>query len=213
MREEFDYIAQLVERYPILSGIETEIRAGYQIMENCYAAGGKLLIGGNGGSAADSEHMVGELMKGFVKRRKIPDCFSEQLKKQNPERGDKLSKSLQGALPSIAITGHEALTSAFGNDVDWRVAQAQQVYGFGKEGDVLLAVSTSGNSENLLYAADVARVKGMKVVALTGRDGGKLSEISDAAIIVPLKETYQIQELHLPIYHSLCLQLEAHFFE
>ncbi len=213
MKEEMDYIALLLERYPLLTAIESEIRSAYQVLEASYEKGGKLLVGGNGGSSADSEHLVGELMKGFVKRRMIPASVSEALRALDSERGEKLVNGLQGALPAIAVTGHHALTSAFGNDVDWRMAIAQQVYGYGAPGDVFLAISTSGNAENLLYAADVARAKGIRVIALTGKSGGKLASIADVALIVPLQETYQIQELHLPIYHSLCLQLEEHFFD
>lgn len=209
---EQDYIAQLTERYPELKTIEAEIREAYRVLERCYEGGGKVLAGGNGGSAADCEHFVGELMKSFVKRRAVPEDLARSLQDLHAERGVSLAAGLQGALPAIAICGHEALTSAYGNDVDWMLAMAQQVYGYGEEGDVLLAVTTSGNSENLLYAADVARAKGMKIIALTGKTGGKLAPLSDVALIVPKTETYQIQELHLPIYHALCLQLEEHFF-
>ncbi|MGP1348074.1 MAG: D-sedoheptulose-7-phosphate isomerase [Stomatobaculum sp.] len=211
-RAEYDYIGLLMKRYPELLVIEESLRKAYRILEECYTRGGKVLAGGNGGSAADCEHFVGELMKGFVKKREVPEQFASALRQMDVERGARLAEGLQGALPAIAVCGHEALTSACGNDVDWSMAMAQQVYGFGNEGDVLLAVTTSGNSENLLYAADVARAKGMKVIGLTGKTGGRLAQISDAAVIVPKEETYQIQELHLPIYHAFCLQLEEHFF-
>ena len=207
-----DYIRTLVEKYPTLTPIRIQIDAAYRMMEQCYEAGGKMLIGGNGGSAADAEHIVGELMKGFKKKRAVPDSFASKLKTYDSIRGPKLSGSLQGTLPAIAITGHTALTTAFSNDVDPVMAFAQQVYGYGKAGDVLLAISTSGNAANLMYAAVTAKALGMRVVALTGKDGGKISRIADIAMVVPEHETYEIQELHLPIYHALCLQLEDRFF-
>jgi D-sedoheptulose 7-phosphate isomerase len=207
-----DYIRPLIEKYPTLTPIRLQLDAAYRMLEKCFESGGKLLIGGNGGSAADSEHIVGELMKSFVKKREIPPTFSSKLKTADSVRGTKLAASLQGALPAIAITGHAGLTTAFANDVDPLMTYAQQVYGYGNAGDVLLAISTSGNAENLMYAAVTAKAKGMRIIALTGKDGGKLARISDVAVIVPEHETYEIQELHLPIYHALCLQLEDHFF-
>jgi len=207
-----DYIRALVEKYPTLTPVRLKIDAAYQIMEKSFESGGKLLLGGNGGSASDSEHIVGELMKSFVLKRSLPASFVTKMRNIDSVRGPKLGECLQGALPAIAITGHASLTTAFSNDVDPRMAFAQQVYGYGKAGDVLLAISTSGNAENLIYATVVAKAKGMSVIALTGKDGGKMARIADVAIIVPEKETYEIQELHLPIYHALCLQLEEHFF-
>ena len=156
--------------------------------------------------------MVGELMKSFAFRRRVPEAFRKKLTERGGARGERLAEMLEGALPAIAITGHDALTSAFGNDTDWKFAMAQQVYGYGREGDVLLAISTSGNSENLLNAAETARALGLKVIALTGKTGGALAKLADVALIVPRQETYQIQELHLPIYHALCLALEDRFF-
>ena len=178
-----------------------------------YEDGGKLLVGGNGGSAADSEHIVGELMKGFCKKRKISTDLAEKLENINEDLGLELGKCLQGALKAIAITGHTGLTTAFANDVDPNMIFAQQVYGYGDNKDILLCISTSGNSKNLIYAAITAKAKGMKVITLTGKDGGKLKEYSDISIIVPENETFKIQELHLPIYHALCLELEEFFFE
>lgn len=204
---------ELMERYPVLKAVRTEIEAAYEIMASCYEAGGKLLAAGNGGSAADSEHIVGELMKGFVKKRPIPGLFSEALFAADPVRGRELAEKLQGGLPAIALTGHGALSSAFSNDVDPKLAYAQQVNGYGKDGDVFLGISTSGNAENIIYAAVTAKARGMKVIGLTGRDGGKLAGISDAAIVVPANETFKIQELHLPVYHALCLMLEERFYD
>ena len=202
----------LTERYPVLNEIKKELEQAYQLLEMCFENGGKLLVGGNGGSAADAEHIVGELMKGFVKRRPMTDEMQKTLKAADPKRGAVLAENLQRSLPAIAITGHNALSSAFANDVDPVLTYAQQVMGYGTSKDVLFAISTSGNAENVMYAAVAAKAKGMKVVALTGKDGGALAKIADVSIIVPLQETYQIQELHLPIYHAFCLMLEAHFF-
>lgn len=202
----------LIRRYPVLEPVKSEINQAYRILENCYAQGGKLLVAGNGGSCADSEHIVGELMKGFCKKRPVSEAFAEELKTIDQERGEVLAGKLQGALPAIALTGHPGLSTAFLNDVDGGLIYAQQVYGYGNPGDVLLGISTSGNAENVLYAAVAAKAKGMKVIGLTGKDGGKLKEAADAAIVVPSEETYQIQELHLPIYHTLCLMLEERFF-
>lgn len=204
---------ELIRRYPVLESVRADIEAVYEILEGCYANGGKLLIAGNGGSAADAEHIVGELMKGFVKKRPVPSEMEQALKATDPVRGAELAKKLQGGLPAIAVTGHAALTTAFANDVDGVLSYAQQVSGYGKPGDVFLGISTSGNAENVMYAAVAARAKGMKVAALTGKDGGKLGRFADAAVIIPEKETYKIQELHLPVYHALCLMLEDRFFE
>lgn len=210
--DEYRYLTELTERYPVLKQVEGDIKALYETVRESYENGGKLLIAGNGGSCADSEHIVGELMKGFVKKRSVPEEMAQGLKAVDPERGEKLAASLQQGLAAIALTGHTALSTAFLNDVDGEVIYAQQVYGYGKPGDVLLGITTSGNSENIMYAAVAAKAKGMKVVGLTGRDGGKLKGICDAAVVVPETETFKIQELHLPVYHALCLMLEEHFF-
>ena len=204
---------ELIKRYPILERVREDIDVVYGILERCYENGGKLLIGGNGGSAADAEHIVGELMKGFVKRRPVTEEMKEALEKADPVRGKELSEKLQGGLPAIALVDHAALSTAFANDVDGMLSYAQQVNGYGKPGDVFLGISTSGNAENVMYAAVTAKAKGMKVVGLTGKDGGKLAGIADAAVIVPEMETYKIQELHLPVYHALCLMLEHRFYE
>ena len=204
---------ELIKRYPILERVREDIEAVYGILERCYENGGKLLIAGNGGSAADAEHIVGELMKGFVKRRPVTEELKEALEKADPVRGKELSEKLQGGLPAIALVDHAALSTAFANDVDGMLSYAQQVNGYGKPGDVFLGISTSGNAENVMYAAVTAKAKGMQVVGLTGKDGGKLAGIADAAVIVPEMETYKIQELHLPVYHALCLMLEHRFYE
>ena len=208
-----DYIAQLIERYPVLASVENEIRTAYQVLERAYTNHKKLLVGGNGGSCADAEHIVGELMKGFVKKREIPKTMQERLLGLDQELGKQLANGLQSSLRAIAITGHAGLSTAFANDVDPEMTYAQQVNGYGDEGDVLLAISTSGNSKNLIYAALTARAKDMPVVLLSGKDGGKLRAIADVSIVVPNQKTYQIQELHLPLYHALCLPLEDKFFK
>ncbi len=210
---EMQYLEELVLRYPVLEDIKENILEAYEIIRDCYEAGGKLLIAGNGGSCADSEHIVGELMKGFVKRRPVPEELAKALKQVDPERGEELAGKLQGGLPAIALTGHTALSTAFANDVEGTLSYAQQLYGYGQKGDVFMGISTSGNSESVMYAAVAAKALGMKVIGLTGKDGGALGRISDGAVIVPARETYKIQELHLPIYHTLCLMLEEHFYE
>ncbi len=207
-----DHLALLINRYPVLEPVKEAIFQAYCLLEKCYEGGGKLLIGGNGGSSADSEHIVGELMKGFCKKRQVPEDFAGKLMEADKERGKYLAEKLQQGLPAIALTGHTALSTAYLNDVDGLLTIAQQLYGYGKKGDVFLGISTSGNSENILYAAAAARAMEIPVIALTGKDGGRLAEAADVAIIVPEQETYRIQELHLPVYHALCLMLEERFF-
>ena len=204
---------ELFVRYPVLEKNREDILKAYEVLETCYRTGGKLLVAGNGGSCADSEHIVGELMKGFVKRRPVTSAFEQKLKEAEPELGEELAKRLQGALPAIALTGHPALSTAFLNDVDGSMGFAQQVYGYGRKGDVFLGITTSGNSKNILYAAAVAKAAGLKVIGLTGRDGGRLKAMTDACIVVPEQETFKIQEFHLPVYHALCLMLEEYFYE
>ena len=199
-----DHLTHLIERYPALAQMRGAIEQAYRILEECYENGSKLLVCGNGGSAADSDHIVGELMKGFYKQRMLP----EEERKRFGEQGEKL----QGALPAIALTQHGALSTAFLNDVDPAMVFAQQVYGYGQGGDVFLGLSTSGNSANVVLAAKVAEAKGMKVITMTGRNGGKLKELSDVCMIVPAQVTADIQEYHLPVYHTLCAMLEEHFF-
>lgn len=202
----------LIERYPQLSCIADDLYASYKLIEDSYKKGGKLLIAGNGGSAADAEHIVGELMKGFKLPRKVDDTFATRLCEINEELGNVLTQNLQGALPAIALDGHPALSTAYMNDCEPLLCFAQQVNGYGKEGDVFLGISTSGNSKNVLYAAVTARAKGMKIIGLTGAKNSKLEQMSDVCIKVPQTETYMIQELHLPVYHCLCLMLENEFF-
>lgn len=206
------YINLLVERYPSLDFVKDDIVAAYLLMEETYENGGKLLVAGNGGSAADAEHIVGELMKGFKLSRKPEAGFAEQLVAENVELGGILAENLQGALPAIALDGHPALSTAYMNDCEPLLCFAQQINGYGNPGDVFLGISTSGNSKNMLFAAITAHAKGMKVIGLTGAKDSKLMEMSDVCIKAPQTETYMIQELHLPIYHCMCLMLEDKFF-
>lgn len=206
------HVDLLVERYPVLKEIENEIIEAYKLIEEAYLNGGKLLIAGNGGSAADAEHMVGELMKSFKKKRQMSKEFSDKLLAVDSELGSILKDNLQGAMPAIALDGHVSLTTAYMNDCEPLLCFAQQVNGYGNENDVFLGISTSGNSLNVLYASVVAKAKGMKVIGLTGSKKNKLEDKCDVCIKVPETETYMIQELHLPIYHCLCLMLEEKFF-
>lgn len=206
------HVEVLIERYPELAGQKENIIEAYKILEEAYANGKKLLVAGNGGSAADSEHIVGELMKGFENPRRLPKEFKEKLKSVDEEMGKVLGDNLQAGLPAIALDGHLALTTAYMNDCEPLLCFAQQVNGFGNEKDVFLGISTSGNSKNILYAATVAKAKGMNVIGLTGANDSKLSGIANVTIRSSKTRTYMIQEHHLPIYHCLCLMLEDRFF-
>ena len=196
---------KLFERYPQLKVCEDEIDKAFAALQSCYRNGGKVLTCGNGGSAADAEHIVGELLKKFRKHRAVDAATAAKLP---PE----LVARLEGALPAVSLVSMSGILTAFANDVAWETAFAQQVYGLGRAGDVLIALSTSGNSANCVNAALVARAKGIKVIALTGSDGGRLASLADAAIRVPERETYKVQELHLPVYHALCAGLEDVLF-
>ena len=206
------HIDILIERYPQLICCRENIITAYEIMEEAYSEDHKLLIAGNGGSAADAEHIAGELMKRFKTPRKVPNAFADNLKRIDSKRGKELARNLERGLMAIPLVAHEALTTAYINDVDGQGVFAQQLYGYGREGDVFLGISTSGNSKNVLSATVVARALGIKVIGLTGANGGELAEVSDVCIKVPENETYMIQELHLPVYHCLCLMLEDRFF-
>lgn len=208
-----NHIENLISRYPVLAPAKESLEAGYALLEKCFQRGGKLLVAGNGGSCADAEHIAGELMKGFCSKRAVGPEFAAALQSVDPELGAALAASLEGALPTIALTNQGALASAFMNDTDPYGVYAQQVFGLGRTGDVFLGISTSGNSRNILMAAVTAKAKGMPVLALTGEGGGKLAQLADVAVKVPEAETYQIQELHLPVYHCWCLMLEERFFQ
>ena len=202
----------LIERYPKLAVCKEDIKKAYELLEAAYNNGRKLLVCGNGGSASDSEHIVGELMKEFKLKRKVYSVQATALKAIDAELGQVLADNLQGALPAICLTGHSSLTTAFMNDANADLVFAQQVNGYGKPGDVFLGISTSGNSKNVLYAAVNAKAKGLKVIGLTGAKESKLMKYADVCIRVPETETYKIQEYHLPVYHCLCLMLEEKFF-
>lgn len=192
----------LLERYPALEVCKEDIEDALKLMLDTYKNGGKVLVCGNGGSAADSEHIVGELMKGFILKRKVTD-------ERIPEH---LRCGLQGALPAISLPSQSAILSAFINDVDPDMMYAQLVYGYATDRDLLICLSTSGNSKNIVIAAEMAKALGTKTLSLTGEGGGVLSQISDVTIKAPSTETYKVQEYHLPIYHHLCLKVEDYFF-
>ena len=206
------HVDLLIERYPILMSIKENIIDAYLLMEESYLNGGKLLIAGNGGSAADSEHIAGELMKRFKIPRPVSAEYAEKLNAIDSERGATLAKNLECSLVAIPLVAHEALTTAYINDVDGLGVFAQQLFGYGRSGDVFLGISTSGDSKNVMNATVVARASDIKVIGLTGAKGGELSKVADVAVKVPEIETYMIQELHLPIYHCWCLMLEDKFF-
>jgi D-sedoheptulose 7-phosphate isomerase len=207
-----DYLQQLVSRYPQLIGIQDNVVKAYQLIVSVFEAKGTLLVAGNGGSAADAEHIVGELMKGFVKKRPVPAAFVAKIQEIDRDAAHYIGNNIQQGLPSIALSAHTALNTACINDIDGKIIYAQQVYGYGRAGDLFLGISTSGNAQNVLYALITAKAKNMNTIVLTGGSGGAAAAYADISIIVPETETYKIQELHLPIYHALCLMVEEHFF-
>lgn len=206
------HVDLLFRRYPMLEVVKEDFINAYMVMEECYKNKGKLLVAGNGGSAADSEHIAGELMKRFKNPRPVSKEFAKKLKSIDPVRGKSLSENLECSLMAVPLVAHEALSTAYINDVDGLGVFAQQLFGFGRQGDVFLGISTSGNSKNVINAAIVAKALEIKIIGLTGADGGELAEIADVAVKAPETETYMIQELHLPIYHCWCLMLEDKFF-
>lgn len=205
------HIDELVNRYPSLKSCKAEIENATRAFIEVYKKGGKLLICGNGGSASDAQHIVGELMKAFCKKRKISAEIEQNLKK-NPLFDDELIANLEGSLPAISLNSETSLMTATMNDRVSELVYAQQVLGYAKENDALLCISTSGNSKNVVNAASVAKAMGINVVSLTGAKDSKLSELSDVTIKAPEVETFKIQELHLPIYHAICLEIEEYFF-
>lgn len=192
----------LLKRYPMLEACKNDIENALKLIIDTYEKGGKILVCGNGGSAADSEHIVGELMKGFVSKRTVT----------NENIPPEVKEHLQGALPAISLPSQVAVLSAYINDVESEMMYAQLVYGYGKKDDLLIGLSTSGNSKNVVNAVKVAKALGVKTLSLTGKNGGLLSQITDVTIKVPETETYKVQEYHLPVYHYLCLKTEEHFF-
>jgi len=206
-------LEELVSRYPQLLQAKDEIRKAAECLIECYQQGKKVLICGNGGSCSDSDHIVGELMKGFEQKRPISESLKKELIKNNKILGKYLSEKLQQGLPAISLTAHSALITAVANDTDADLVFAQQVVGYGNSGDVLIAISSSGNSKNIVDALITAKAKGMAVIGLTGETGGRMKSWCDIIVDVPGKTTARVQELHLPVYHTLCLMVENHFFE
>ena len=207
-----DFLDQLTERYPQLTPLQNDIKKAAEALIGCYQQGRKVLICGNGGSCSDSGHIAGELMKGFEHRRSLGDELKSRLTTIGSDRGAYLARKLQQALPAISLAAHNALITAVSNDMDADLIFAQQVVGYGKAGDILIAISTSGNSRNVIDAVITAKAKGLLVIGLTGETGGQMNTFCDILIKVPGKNTAFIQELHLPVYHTLCLMVENHFF-
>lgn len=206
------HLQRLFERYPVLKSCEADLNSALAIMTSAYETRNKLLVCGNGGSAADSEHIVAELMKGFLKPRHISDSDAARLAESAGALGTTIARQLQAALPAISLVSQVALISAVTNDTAAEMVFAQQVYGLGKPGDVLLGITTSGNSANVINAAVVAKTFGLKTIILTGRSGGTAGPMADAAICVPADNVADIQELHLPVYHWLCIEVEEMLF-
>ena len=202
---------ELFERYPSLCGIKENVLKAFEAIKLTYEQGGSLYCAGNGGSSSDCEHIVGELLKSFKKRRAVDEKTANNLSSYG-EDGEYILSKLEGSLPATSLISQTGILTAFANDKSWDTAIAQQLYGLGKQGDCLVVLSTSGNSKNCVYAVLVAKAKGIKTIAFTGVAGGKLKDICDVAICVPEMETYKVQELHLPVYHSLCAMLEEEFF-
>lgn len=207
-----DKMTELLQRHPQLEGCKADIDSAMELLRNMYAAGGKLLACGNGGSSADCEHIVGELMKSFLIHRPMTPEMKENLERMFPEDADKFYACMQRGIPAISLPSQVAVLSAYVNDVDPEYFYAQLVQGYGRAGDVVLCISTSGNSKNVVRAAQMAKALGLKTLALTGSKDSKLSALCDVTVKVPETETFKIQELHLPVYHYLCAQLEEELF-
>jgi D-sedoheptulose 7-phosphate isomerase len=206
------FLEELIHRYPQLEDICDKINEAAERLIRCYQNGNKVLICGNGGSSSDSDHIAGELLKGFEQKRPLDDSMRSSLLSASGERGPYLAEKLQSGLPAISLSAHTGLITAVANDTDATLIYAQQVMGFGDPGDVLIGISTSGNAQSVLDAAITARAKGMTIIGMTGETGGKLKSLCDILLNVPEKRTSFVQELHLPVYHSLCLMIEYHFF-
>ena len=206
-------VDDLMARLPVLEVVRDPLELGIEICARALRGGGKLLVCGNGGSASDSEHLVADLMKGFMSSRPIEESERVRLVAQAGDRGAAIAARLQGSLPALSLVSQAALTTAVANDIRFDMVFAQQIHGLGTSSDVLIAISTSGTSPSVVNAAIVARARSLPVIALTGRDGGELARFSDVAIRVPADLVFEIQELHLPVYHALALALEQMFFE
>jgi D-sedoheptulose 7-phosphate isomerase len=204
---------ELVARHPVLGACRVDIEAAFTLLARTFAAGGKLLVCGNGGSAADADHIVSELMKGFLKARRLSGETAARLAASDPELGPRLAARLQRCLPAINLAAGSALPTAFANDEDPGLVFAQQVLGLGRPGDALLGISTSGNAANVIAALVAARAFGMATVGLTGQSGGRMRGWCDVLVAVPGSRTFEVQELHLPVYHCLCAMLEDRFFK
>ena len=202
---------ELFARYPALEACRADVQAAFDALLVCYRTGGKVLCCGNGGSASDCEHIVGELLKKFKKHRAIPEAVRERLSAAG-EEGARLASRLEGSLPAISLVSQSGILTAFANDVGWDEAFAQQLLGLARAGDVLVAISTSGNSRNCVLAVTLAKAMDVRTVALVGEAGGRLAGLCDVSIRVPACETYQVQEFHLPVYHALCAMLEEELF-
>ena len=207
-----EVLNELFSRYPALESCKKDIENACSAVIDCYSNKGLLLLCGNGGSCADADHIVGELMKSFEKRRPVDKDLEDGLKSVSNERGEYIAKKLQSALPAISLNAHSSLISAISNDMDPSLIFAQQVAGYGREGDLLIAISTSGNSQNIVDAVITAKAKGLTVIGLTGQSGGKMKQYCDIPICVPSQSTPEIQEFHLPIYHTICKAVENSFF-
>lgn len=205
-------LENLMQDLPVLLGCRSVIEESFEIIRQCYLNGGKVMVCGNGGSAADSEHIVGELMKGFILKRKICSCDREQIMSLFPAEGNYLCDNLQGALPAISLVSQISISTAFINDVAADMVYAQQVYGYAKSGDVLIGISTSGNAINVLNAFKVGKAFGVKCIGMTGETGGLMKDFCDAVINVPSGTTYKTQEYHQSVYHALCAMIEEEFF-
>lgn len=204
---------ELISRYPCLESCKDDILAATDAIIDCYKKGGKVLLCGNGGSCADCDHIVGELMKGFLKLRPLSEEKKAEMKKNCALIDDETLNKLQDALPAVSLPSITALNSAFCNDVDPELIYAQPLMSLARENDILIGISTSGNSKNVFGAVKVAKALGIKVIGLTGQGGGKLKECADIAVCVPETETFKIQELHLPVYHYICAATEEYFFK
>ncbi len=203
---------KLLERYPALKDTAPEIESAIKAIIETYKNNGKVLLAGNGGSASDCEHMAGELMKSFVRKRKIDKKLKDKLIEIDSLNGEYIGNTLESPLKAVALTSHPSLSTAYSNDRDPYLVFAQQLLGFGESGDIFIAFSTSGNSKNILYTTTLAKAMGIKIISMTGKNGGALSLVSDIRIKAPSNETYRIQEYHLPIYHTICLEVEKYFF-
>ena len=206
------HVENLISRYPVLTVCKEQIELAVKSIISCYENDGMLLLCGNGGSCADAEHIAGELMKGFCKKRPLKPDEAMRLEKVHPELGQKLYEKLQQGLRAICLNGLPALSTAFANDADPALVFAQQAYAYARQGDILVGISTSGNADNVILAAVAAKAKGAVTIGLCGKDGGKMNHFMDIVIKAPETETYKVQELHVPIYHAICLEVEDRFF-